>query len=78
VNCPWAGKPHLSARLPVPDVTIRRKRLTRACTCGSCKRCRDADAALRLYRRRKAQSRSAGRDDIDMDALNAYWERVKL
>lgn len=74
-------------RLPVPEIPIRRKPLQRHCTCGQCKLCRDNDAKLRSYRRMKAgiqplrrgpRPRKAGRADIDMDALNAYWDRVKL
>jgi hypothetical protein len=72
---------------PVPDIEIRKTKLHRKCYCGNCKYCRNSDAKLRAYRRRKAgipprkidksRFRKAKRDDIDMDQLNAYWEKVK-
>ena len=74
-------------QLPVPDVPVRSKRPweKHVCDCGRCKRCSDREASKRHYRRRKAGIAPVhggpGKNkvkDIDMDQLNAYWERVKL
>jgi hypothetical protein len=72
-------------RLPVPEVAVKKKALQRSCFCGECPRCYGNDAKQREYRRRKAgiaaepyRRPASPPKQIDMNRVEAYWNRVKV